>query len=174
MIGYVISILVTMALLTLGFVAGTVAERRHFRRIEEYETQLAPVVRTNSRVFLTPRPGAKPPTLVCAEMVVASDYFKNFLAAFRKFFGGEMKSYHSLMDRARRETVVRLLEEAQAQGYNAICNVRLEPADVGGSTSNSRGAIMVCILGSATAYHSDIAVQFPTQPPVKTKPPVKP
>ncbi len=145
---------ITLFLISLGVFVGGWAERSHLRSITERETLLSGMVTTQSKTFLQPQL-VKPPMIVCGETVVASDYFKNFLSSFRKFFGGEMKSYNSLMDRARRETLLRLKEQAIEGGYNAICNVRLEPADVGGSTgAGKKAAVMVCILGSATAYHS--------------------
>jgi uncharacterized protein YbjQ (UPF0145 family) len=90
--------------------------------------------------------------MVVAETVIATDYLKSFVASIRRLFGGEVRSYHSLLARARRETTQRLVEQAQAMGHNAICNLRLVTADVGGSTASKKGAAMVAILGSATAY----------------------
>jgi hypothetical protein len=44
---------------------------------------------------------------------------------------------------------------AGAKGFNAICNLRLETADVGGSTLSKKSAITVSISASATAYTAD-------------------
>lgn len=155
---YVVS---TVILIGLGVFVGGWAERRHFRSLIQREQASANMVATQSKFFLQPQP-YKPPSIVCCETVIASDYFKNFISAFRKFFGGEMKSYNSMMDRARRETLLRLKERALAEGYNAICNVRLEPADVGGSSVVSKKAgVMVCIMGTATAYHSQLTQAEP-------------
>ncbi len=151
---------ITAFLLFLGFTVGGMLERRHFRRIDEREENLTNMIQTQSGQFLSPSRAGRPPQMVCAEMVVASDYFKNFLAKFRKFFGGEMRSYHSLMVRARREALLQLAEQARAQGFNAICNVRLEPADIGGNMG-PRGVAMVCIVGTATAYESDLCKPAP-------------
>ena len=52
-----------------------------------------------------------------AEVVVASDYLKSWLASWRKMFGGEMKSFRTLQERAKREAVLRLTEQAVAQGF---------------------------------------------------------
>ena len=87
------------------------------------------------------------------EVVIATDYLKSFQATIRKIFGGRLGSYQTLLDRARREALLRVIEQAQDQGYNAVCNVRLETADVGGNTSQRRVA-MVGILGSGTAYQA--------------------
>lgn len=158
--GVIVGLLITLALLVLGFVVGTWAERRHFRRIAAREEANLGIVQTQSRMFLSPIPGVRPPQILCAETVVASDYFKNFLAQIRKIFGGEMRSYHSLMVRARKEALLRLVEQARGLGFNAICNVRLEPADVGGNLQK-KGAAMVCIIATATGYTTDLVKPLP-------------
>lgn len=166
-----LTILIPLFLVGLGFFAGRFAEKSHWAHLQQRERESLGVIRTNSRQYLMPKTGGPPPTMVCAEAAIASDYFKNFLSAFRKFFGGEMRSYHSLMERARRETTMRLVEQAQARGYNAICNLRLEPSDIGGNL-NQKGKVMVCMIGTATAYCSDIPVMLPAESPLP-KPPVK-
>ncbi len=60
-------------------------------------------------------------------VVIATDYFKVFAAGLRNLFGGEMKTYRTLMGRARREAIVRMLEQAQELGGDAggtFCGVR--------------------------------------------------
>lgn len=164
MIELFIGIGISIVLLTLGVVAGGMAEKKHFAQLAQREYATNDIIRTQSKNFLAPNHNSQsPPTIICAETVVASDYFKNFLAGFRKFFGGEMRSYNSLMDRARRETLMKLIEQSKARGYNAVCNVRLEPADIGGNLSK-KGAAMVCIVGTATAYHSSIQVEAMPKP----------
>ena len=50
------------------------------------------------------------------------------------------------------EALQRIVEQAQKYGFNAICNVRYETADVGGN-SQTRRVATVAILASATAYY---------------------
>ena len=158
-----IALLFTGALLILGFTAGTFAEKRHFKRLDGREEINRLMLHTQSKLYLSPTAGGKTPSMIYSETVVASDYFKNFLSGFRKFFGGEMKSYHSLMERARRETLAKLIEQAREMGYNAVCNVRLEPADISGAVTNPRKkkSVMVCIIATATAYDSDVVTAAP-------------
>ena len=111
--------------------------------------------------------------MIHSETVVASDYFKNWLSGFRKFFGGEMKSYYTLMERGRRETLAKLIEQAKAMGYNAVCNVRIEPADISGAVTNpKKKSVMICVIATATAYDTDIVTAAP--PVAQAVPPVKP
>ena len=158
-----IALLFTGALLILGFTAGTFAEKRHFKRLDGREEINRLMLQTQSKLYLSPTAGGKTPSMIYSETVVASDYFKNFLSGFRKFFGGEVKSYHSLMERARRETLAKLIEQAREMGYNAVCNVRLEPADISGAVTNPRKkkSVMVCIIATATAYDSDVVTAAP-------------
>jgi uncharacterized protein YbjQ (UPF0145 family) len=58
-------------------------------------------------------------------VVIASDYFKNFTATLKNFFGGRLTSYESLMDRGRREAMLRLKEKAVAGGADEIVGLRL-------------------------------------------------
>jgi uncharacterized protein YbjQ (UPF0145 family) len=109
---------------------------------------------TNLKNFPGSQPGQSPPCMLIGETVIATDYFKSFLAKLRNIFGGEVKSYQTLLVRARRESLLRILVQAQEQGYNAVCNVRYENADVGGNSRMKKGSAMVCILASGTAYHA--------------------
>ena len=97
--------------------------------------------------------GGQAPQMFVGEVVIATDYLKSFLAKWRNLFGGEVKSFQSLLIRARREACLRLLEEAYQNGYDAVCNIRFQTADVGGNSTMRRVAT-VAIIASGTAYHA--------------------
>ena len=59
-----------------------------------------------------PRRWGKTPTIVLAETVVASDYLKSFLAKLRNIFGGDIRGFELLQERARREVTLQLKERA--------------------------------------------------------------
>lgn len=139
-------------LLVLAWITGTYFERRHINDLQQRELSNGQFLVTQIKSFPARIPGEHPPRLIVAETVVASDYLKSFLAKLRGIFGGEIRSFHSLLDRARRESTQRVIEQARASGFNAICNLRLDTADIGGN-SRKTGAAMVAIIASATAYH---------------------
>ncbi|NQT53906.1 heavy metal-binding domain-containing protein [bacterium] len=144
-------ILLPIALLILAWITGSTTEKRHFRRLAARERALKSMLVTDIKTF----PGGAIPqqqaALVTGGAVIASDYLKSFFAHIRKIFGGELRSYLSLMERARREAILRMLEQAHRLGYNAVCNVRLNSADIGGMTGK-KGAAMVECFASGTAY----------------------
>ena len=141
-------------LILVGWICGRAAERRHYASLEGREAANGSFLVTQLKSFPAATAGPTP-GMVVAETVVATDYLKSFLANIRRLFGGEVRSYHSLLGRARREATQQLVEQALALGHNAICNVRIETADVGGSTASKKGAAMVAVLASATAYTHD-------------------
>lgn len=140
-----------VVLIGLGFGVGRFTEKRHFNRLHQREYMYKGVLVTSLSTlpYADQRVGS---TLVTGECVIATDYFKSFVTKLKKIIGGELRAYLSLMDRARRESIVRLIEQAQEQGFDAVCNIRFVSADVGGSTSNRKGAAMVAIIASGTAY----------------------
>ena len=141
--------------LALGWFIGGSVERSHIANLTARENVLrAAMVVTQTKQMLYPTINhGHPPTMLTAEVVIASDYLKTFLASFRRFFGGEIRSYQRMLDRARREATLRLIEEAQRRGYNAVNNVRLQPCEIGGP------AAMAVIIASGTAYHSGIMIR---------------
>ncbi len=148
---YVVPFLI---LLGLGFFVGGTTERRHYARIERREQEMSDMLLTQVKTFPHAISGERAPELICAEVVVATDYLKSLFAKFRNFFGGEVRSYQTLMDRARREALLRVQARARHRGHNALCNIRIQTADVGGN-SLERKVATVAVIASATAYTAD-------------------
>ncbi len=152
-----IQLLVFVAPLVLcGLIIGRSVEKRHIRRLDEFEAAHQDFLVTQLKSFPMSSAGEPPPTLLVAEVVIASDYLKSWFAQWRNLFGGEVRSFQTLQTRAKREALARLTQSASRQGYNAMCNVRLEPVDVGGVLSK-RNVPMAAMLATATAYHTDRA-----------------
>ncbi len=144
-----VQLVIPLALLVLAYFTGTVIERRHYRSIRERERSWSelPVITLRSvpsgwRVVDS--------GLVSSSVVISVDYFKRFLAGLRMIFGGRVKTYESLLDRARREALLRLKEQAQSGGYQAVINVRVETTRMANARGDSRIAgLEVLAFGTA-------------------------
>jgi uncharacterized protein YbjQ (UPF0145 family) len=138
-----------LLLLTAYFI-GTLIESNHFRRIRRRERELRamPVV-TFETLPDDWRPAAS--TLVTGSIVVSLDYFKRVIAGLRGLVGGRVKTYEPLLDRARREAVLRMIESARTQGFDAVYNVRLETSRLANSTGNGEGIAGIEMLAFGTA-----------------------
>lgn len=141
-------------LVVFGLIIGRTVEKRHFRRLEEFESAHRDFLVTQLKSFPQATIAEPPPSLLVAEVVIASDYLKSWFAQWRNLFGGEVRSFQTLQTRAKREAIVRLTRSAIEQGYTAMCNVRIEPVDVGGALSK-RKTPMAAVLATATGYHVD-------------------
>lgn len=124
-------------LLAIGYVFGRITEQRHYRSIREREKSLSRVL-----LFAAKRPPpdvlAMDTTLVSGSVVISSDYFKWFVAGLRKLFGGEVRVYESLIDRARREAVLRLKQQTLELGGQTVFNIKFESSNI---TMGARGGI---------------------------------
>jgi uncharacterized protein YbjQ (UPF0145 family) len=137
-------------LLALGYFAGTMAEQSHYKSIRVRELRLRRMPTTNLK---------KPPPhwrvekvcLVSGCTVISVDYFKRFLAQLRGLIVGRVRSYESLLDRARRESVLRMKEQAVKQGFDAVINVRLESSNIAAPLRSDRGTAGVEVLAFGTA-----------------------
>lgn len=117
-------------LLLAGLVIGTYNERRHYRSIRQREAELRWLTVLTGKT-LPPGFEATDVKLVSGATVVAKDRFKALLAWFRMIFGGRVGSYERLLERGRREAVLRMQEKAAAEGYSLIINSRFSTATIG-------------------------------------------
>ena len=145
-----INFILPLFLIVLAFFSGRIVEFRHFRSLKRREKRLSYMLATNVKRFPGGSEPAKGGKMIVAEVVIATDYVKSILAKLRKILGGELRSYRSLMIRARREALVRMKEKAEAEGYNALCNIRLEFSNIGGGMPIQMA--MVAIVANCTAY----------------------
>lgn len=137
-------------LLLVAYFIGNMIERRHFRKIRERENEYAafPVVTLDT---MPSDWNAASSTLVAGSVVVSLDYFKRVIAGLRGLIGGRIKTYEPLLDRARREALLRMTESARRDGYDAIFNVRLETSRLANSRGDGKGIAGVEMLAFGTA-----------------------
>jgi len=141
-----------LLLLVVGFSFGVIAESRHFKSIREREAQLRhiPAI-TFEKLPADWRPVSG--GLVAGNVVVSLDHFKRFLAGLRAIFGGRIRAYEPLMDRGRREAVLRMKQQAVEMGYNAVLNTRLETSAL--ARASGQGTAGVEVLAFGTGIHLD-------------------
>ena len=123
------SVWIFLALLVTGYAFGRIAEVRHVRSLiaRERASNALPAIASrrppeDGRVYAQ--------RLVAGSVVVSSDYFKTFVAGLVNILGGRVSSFESLVDRARREAVLRMKAEAEALSAAYVFNVKFETARI--------------------------------------------
>lgn len=136
-----------LLLMVLGYLFGSLAERRHYQSIREREEHYRSLVVVNQRF---PREAnVRATQLVTGNVVVSVDYFKRFLATLRMLVGGPLYSYESLLDRARREAILRLQAKAEAVNATRVYNLRYETSSISKGQGDRIGSIEVLAYGTA-------------------------
>ncbi len=145
-------LIVILVLIIIGYVFGRQAEARHYRSIREREQKFLPLPCTDTRWPLQPDRRVNRSEMVTGNVVVSVDYFKRLLAALRALVGGNVSAYETLLDRARREAILRMKESA----YHAdeIINLRVETSSVFQSAQGGTGSIEVHAYGTAIYYRN--------------------
>jgi len=89
--------------------------------------------------------------LVTGAVVISEDVWKRLLARLKNIVGGNIKSYETLMDRARREACLRMLENAKLNEADAVINLRYSTADMTTQADNraSPMGVEVFVFGTA-------------------------
>lgn len=134
-------------LIAIYFIGGYL-ERRHYKSIHERERLFVHIPAVTGKRFAGDQPIADS-ALCVGSVVVSVDHFKRFLAGFRRIFGGEIKSYATLIDRGRREALLRMKEVCP--DADMYLNCRIETSTI----SNGKGKAIGCveIMAFCTALH---------------------
>ena len=142
------NLIILLALIAIGYITGTAAERGHYRSIEKREAETAdlPVLNIGKMVEERSIEGSR---LVTGSVVISIDYFKRIVAQLINIVGGKVISYESLVDRARREAILRMKE--QAGGADYIMNLRVETSTIGNSANQKNGVGSVEVVAYGTA-----------------------
>ena len=145
-------LIIFLILITVGYIAGTLAEKRHYRSIRKRETAFLNLPAVNMKGVDYPAEKVKSAQMVYGSAVISIDYFKRMLAGLRNIFGGTVKSYETLIDRARREALLRMKE--MAGSATVIVNVRIETSAIG-KRANKKG--VGCL--EAIAYGTALTIE---------------
>lgn len=147
-------LILAIAMLAIAYFVGSSLEKNHFKKIIAREKQLfnKPMVNFGVKNWSAQKKVRKV-ELVSAEVCIGADYFKSFISQIKNIFGGRMTAYESVLDRARREAILRMREKAYRAGANLVVNVRIESAMNNNIyVQNSVPRILLIAYGTAVTY----------------------
>jgi len=145
-----IELIVFIVLLALGYGFGSFLERRHFADIIKREDALKNILLIPSKKIPENMQSDRYENqFVDGNVVISVDYFKRFIAGLRAIVGGRISTYESLLERARREAILRMKENAAACGGVVVFNCKLETASISKGAKNAVGSVEVYAYGTA-------------------------
>ena len=143
-------LLIAIALLIICYFTGRSREKKHYKSIREREVKLYKQPHINFSKNVNISQPVKNAQLVSASVVIGCDYFKAFLASLRNIFGGNVSAYESVLDRGRREAILRIRESAYRMRADLVMNIKIETVMLSEQTMSQ-----VCITAYGTAVEYD-------------------
>jgi len=141
-------LVILLILLACGYFFGRFYEKRHYKSIIKREAEYRNILVVASRILpVTEKTEAS--LLVMGSVVISVDYFKRFLASLRSLIGGRVTSYESLLDRARREAILRMKKQASTMGADKVFNIKYETSSISKNAKGGIGSIEVLAYGTA-------------------------
>jgi len=147
----VTDLIVLLILLSVGYVFGSIIESLHFNSLKKRERIYLnlPTV-TAEKNYIDETQQIEDVRLVHGCAVISSDYFKDFVAGMRNLLGLRLSPYESLMDRARREAILRM--KKMAVNHDLILNMRIETSEIGNDSRNKGTCVEVMAYGTAIRF----------------------
>lgn len=136
-------------LLFVGYMAGRRAESAHYKSIHRREEGFAHIPVTTTKKYSEERPVTES-RMAVGSVVVSIDYYKRFLAHVRNLFGGEVAAYSPLLDRGRREAILRMKESCP--DAHMFVNMRLETATLFNGNQKSIGSVEMMCYATALKF----------------------
>lgn len=143
-------LLIAIALLIICYFTGRSREKKHYKSIREREVKLYKQPHINFSKNVNISQPVKNAQLVSASVVIGCDYFKVFLASLRNIFGGNVSAYESVLDRGRREAILRIRESAYRMRADLVMNIKIKTVMLSEQTMSQ-----VCITAYGTAVEYD-------------------
>ena len=145
-------LIIVIVLIGLGYVVGSIAEKKHYRSIISREAQLLHIPTVSVKNMIEGGVDIIDARMVQGSVVISIDHFKRILASLRNIFGGNVTAYESLVDRARREAILRMKEKSP--NADIVLNTRIETSTIGRSANNRKsiGSIEAMAYGTAVSY----------------------
>jgi uncharacterized protein YbjQ (UPF0145 family) len=141
---------ITPALLLGAWISGTLIERRHVSNLLWLESGSRNIL----ALTIEDIPAdwrVESSDLVIGNVVISLDYFKRVAASLKGIVGGNIRAYEPLLERARREALIRMKEAARERGHDTIINVRIETSRLASARADGKGTTGVEILAFGTA-----------------------
>lgn len=142
-------LIVFLILVVTGYAFGTYNEKKHFEniRLREHALMKLPITNAGKKTIYEHVSNSR---LITGNCVISIDYFKKILAGLQNFFGLRVSAYETLLDRARREAILRMKESAT--DADIIVNLRIENAGIGKKEAD-KSVSCVEIMAYATAVY---------------------
>ena len=144
-------LIIIITLLFVTYFTGKTIEKRHYKKIKTRELLLIKKPYISYEKGVLDDKNVESSQLVASTVVIGCDYFRAFLASMRNIFGGHVSTFESLLDRGRREALLRIREEALKLKADIVINVKVDSITLDPIGYSKRPNPKTCITAYGTA-----------------------
>jgi len=126
---YMVLAMIPLFVFLVAVVVGRLIESNHLKDLARREQALKGTMVIHTRMRAV-SPGMKHQEMMFAEVALGADRFVTWLAMWKQLIGGNLGSLEPVVDRARREALLRIAEQSAAKGYTELANVRFSTASM--------------------------------------------
>lgn len=145
-------LLIAIGILVLCYFTGSTIEKNHYKSIRKREVNLYKFPCISSGKMIASSSKVKNAYIVSSSVVIACDYFKLFVSSLKSFFGGNVSAVESVIDRGRREAILRIREQALRMRAKAVINLKIETVMLNSNTTRQAPKVCVTAYGTAIEY----------------------
>jgi uncharacterized protein YbjQ (UPF0145 family) len=138
----------TLILGLLGWFAAWMWERKHIKSLDAREADLLHVKIEAWQKLPIEADKSSLSNILFGSVVLSHDMFRSLTIFITKLFGGHIKHFERLLDRARREAIIRLKEDALAQGFEKIINLKIITTSI---KRNGPKSVEIMVYGTGVA-----------------------
>lgn len=136
----------------IAFLFGRRNEKAHLKSLDERETKTLKMAVIPGIEGLEKLP-IKQTELAMGNVALGDNYFTNFLSTMKGLIGGRISSYEVLIDRARREAILRMKESVP--NADMIVNLKIDTSVLDDKNKGKSSITSVQVLASGTAIYLD-------------------
>jgi uncharacterized protein YbjQ (UPF0145 family) len=120
-------LLFTVVPLLFSWIFGNIYQRK---KQEELEVRVESFGTDNLTTLKSPPTQVSASGLLTANIIMSVSWWQKLVGGIKTIFGGQVQTWDGILAWARKEAMQRLREQARAEGFDNVINVRLETSEI--------------------------------------------
>ena len=147
-----LDLIIIISSLIICYFVGNGIEKRHYKSIRQREVALFKKRCISFGKLKIDDTKVKDSFLISAGVVVGCDYFKAFVTGLKNIFGGNVSAYETVLDRGRREAILRMREKAYNSGADIVINTKIETIILDPIGTQQNPKVSIVAYGTGIKY----------------------
>lgn len=137
-------LLFTVVPLLFSWIFGNIYQKK---KQEELEVRVESFGTDNLTTLKSPPTQVSASGLLTANIIMSVSWWQKLVGGIKTIFGGQVQTWDGILAWARKEAMQRLREQAKAEGFDNVINVRLETSEIQSSKGRNT-AIEILAYGT--------------------------